>query len=128
YLHRGGNSVDLAFFYTDAGGAPASAPSPIGYFIYVQPEAEDPRPCEGVPSIGRWDLDWLQGLFAGPRLDEARMRTMLDWLNAHASEYAIRFVLLEAHLVKRLGAGGVVRPQGCQAARHDDHLHVERRS
>jgi hypothetical protein len=128
YLHRRGTSVDLAFFYADAAGEPAAPPSPIGYFIYEQPAADDPLPCAGVESIGRWDFAWLQDLFAGPSLDEARTRAMLEWLNAHAGEYAIRFVLLEAHLVQRLDVGGgVVRAQGCQAARHDDHIHVEQR-
>lgn len=128
YLHRRGTSVDLAFFYRDAAGQPASGPSPIGYFIYEQPGPDEPKPCAGVDSVARWDFSGLQDVFDGPALDEERTRTMLGWLNREGPRYDVRFVLLEAHLVQRLGvAGGVVRAQSCRAARHDDHIHVERR-
>ena len=35
-------------------------------------------------------------------------------------------IFLEPHLVKKWGiTGGVVGFQGCNAARHDDHIHLQ---
>ena len=45
---------------------------------------------------------------------------------AVADPVALSGLLLEPYLAVRLGvAGPMVRFQGCRAARHDDHVHVE---
>jgi len=58
------------------------------------------------------------------RLDEARTRTLI---RAFADDRRVRRVFIEPHLKARLGFAGnaKVRFAGCQAARHDDHLHVD---
>ena len=56
-------------------------------------------------------------------LDEERTRAMILWLKARPE---VTRIFIEPHLADRLGVGGgKVRFQGCRAARHDDHLHVE---
>jgi hypothetical protein len=48
---------------------------------------------------------------------------MILWLKARPE---VTRIFIEPHLADRLGVGGgKVRFQGCRAARHDDHLHVE---
>jgi hypothetical protein len=48
---------------------------------------------------------------------------MILWLKERPE---VTKILLEDYLLERLGVdGGKVRFQGCFAARHDDHLHVE---
>ena len=125
--HRYGRDVDLALFWQDRdGGAPRTPPSPLGYWAYAGPEGGESRPCRGVASRLRWDLAWLQPLFRGAALDRARTRAMLLWLRNEAGAQGVRKVLVEPHLLERLAVapGGVLRFQGCHAARHDDHLHV----
>ncbi len=40
--------------------------------------------------------------------------------------FGLEKVLLEPHLVRRLGLSSpLLRFQGCRAARHDDHLHLQ---
>jgi len=129
--HRHGRDVDLAFFYLRRDAAtpsPAGGSWPIGYWAYVLPRAGDPQPCTARMVDLRWDLDWLQPAFEGVRLDERRTAAMLRWLSDNASRYGIRKILLEPHLQRRLATDvRLVRFQGCRAARHDDHLHVQTR-
>ena len=79
--------------------------------------------CEGRLTPLRWDLAWLQPTEPAWVLDEERTRAMILWLKARPE---VTRIFIEPHLADRLGVGGgKVRFQGCQAARHDDHLHVE---
>ena len=129
--HRHGRDVDLAFFYLQGDATiplPAAGSWPIGYWAYVQPRGGDPQPCTARMVDLRWDLDWLQPAFGGLRLDERRTAAMLRWLSDNAGRYGIRKILLEPHLQRRLATDArLVRFQGCRAARHDDHLHVQTR-
>lgn len=53
----------------------------------------------------------------------ARMRFALDWLNR---DPRVGKVLLEPHLKAQFAPGaGKIRFQGCHAARHDDHIHLQ---
>lgn len=123
--HRDGKKVDLAFFYRDAATAAAAPGSPswLGYFIYEQPRPGDRQPCSGRWTPLRWDVAWFQPDPPRRRLDEHRTAWMVEWLKSNPN---VSRIFIEPHLVDRLGvAGNKVRFQGCQAARHDDHIHVE---
>ena len=123
--HHDGRKVDLAYFYRDASGQPIArgSPSPIGYFHFQQPRSGDREPCAGRFTPLRWDFGWLQPKAPAWVLDEERTRAMILWLKARPE---VTRIFIEPHLADRLGVGGgKVRFQGCQAARHDDHLHVE---
>lgn len=117
--HGDGRKIDLTLIYENA----SASPSPIGYWSYIQPRAGDPVPCDGREGWLRWDLDWLQPMIGQKALDEARTRILLQRL-ARAPE--VRRILIEPHLKRRLGLDNPkIRFQGCRAARHDDHIHVE---
>jgi hypothetical protein len=123
--HRDARRLDLAFLYRDrvTGEALAGSPSLVGYWIYESPREGEPRPCAGRSGWLRWDFDWLQPLFAGVEVDATRTAFLLRHL---ASDSRVSRVLLEPHLRQRLRLDGdKIRLQGCDAARHDDHLHVE---
>lgn len=123
--HNDGRKVDLAYFYRDASGQPIArgSPSPVGYFHFQQPRPGDREPCAGRFTPLRWSFAWLQPKEPAWILDEERTRAMVLWLKARPE---VTRIFIEPHLADRLGvSGGKVRFQGCQAARHDDHLHVE---
>ena len=123
--HHDGRKVDLAYFYRDASGRPIArgSPSPVGYFHFQQPRPGDREPCAGRFTPLRWGFAWLQPEEPAWMLDEERTRAMILWLKARPE---VTRIFIEPHLADRLGvSGGKVRFQGCQAARHDDHLHVE---
>jgi hypothetical protein len=123
--HKDGKKVDLALFYRSATtGEPilTGSPSPIGYFHFQQPPANAaPLPCHFVRN--RWNFSWLQPEKPPWLLDPERTRAMIRWWNERAE---VKRIFLEPHLAQSLGVdGGKVRFQGCFAARHDDHVHVE---
>lgn len=128
--HRNGRDIDLAYFYLSAAGRylPGEARSPIGYFGFEQPRAGAGRPCaaeKGFRTL-RWDLDWLQWLLPAYRLDEARTAEMLSWLVLEGPRHGVTGLIIEPHMSDRLGVHSqLIRFQGCKAARHDDHVHVD---
>ncbi len=124
--HGDGRKVDIALPFLDpATGRPAAgrAPSPIGYWGYVPPAPGAALPCDGPTSWLRWDFDWLQPLLPELQLDAEALAALLGELTASPR---VTRVLVEPHLAARVGAGHrKIRFQGCGAARHDDHVHVE---
>ena len=122
--HHDGRKVDLAFFYKDEDGKPTGPPSFIGYWGFEEPRPSDPQPCTGRNDLMtmRWDMKWFP-VRGNVFLDEERTARLIRLL---AADPRVVKILLEPHLVKRLGVTHPkVRFQGCRAARHDDHIHVE---
>jgi hypothetical protein len=123
--HHDGQKADLAFMYQDArAGRPLSGPpSWFGYGAYEQPKAGEMQPCRGVSSPLRWDFDRLQPLFAFARMDPVRTKILVEALSR---DPGVQKILLEPHLKARMDIrSDKVRFQGCRAARHDDHIHVQ---
>lgn len=126
--HRDGRKLDLAFYYRDDGGYRRGAlSSPLGYGRFEQPGPGDPQPCRGMASSRRWEMGWLAPFTrSGLSLDRDRTRFALRWLAGEGRRRGVTKVFVEPHLARRLGvSGAAIRFQGCRAARHDDHLHVE---
>ena len=118
--HKDGAKLDLAFWYDNGTRyQPGLTRSPLGYFAFEP----GPTAClHAFPTL-RWDLDWLQPLFPKYPLDGPRMRSALSWL---AQDRRVGRVFLEPHLRESLGAQGAnFGFQGCRAARHDDHIHIQ---
>ena len=120
--HGDGRRLDLALWWRDADGyAPGLSPSPIGYFGY----AEGPSDCPPRVLDLRWDWRWLQNALPERRPDLPRLAEALRFLEG---DPRIGTVLMEPHLAAATGVeAGKVRFQGCRAARHDDHIHIQLR-
>jgi len=118
--HADGRKADIAFYYADERGyLPGATRSPMGYFAF------EPGPSDCPKSVLtlRWDLAWLQNYWRDLTLDLARMTAALDWLSKDAR---IGKVFIEPHLKDRFHAQhDKIRFQGCRAARHDDHIHLQ---
>lgn len=120
--HDDGEKVDLAFYYRDdTGYLPGATRSPIGYFAFEQ----GPTICaEGWPTL-RWDFDAVQPLWRDHALDVPRNRAVLQILSG---DDRVGRIFVEPHLVQSLGvAHPSIGFQGCRAARHDDHIHLQLR-
>ncbi|MDX8348266.1 hypothetical protein SLH49_09725 [Cognatiyoonia sp. IB215446] len=126
--HDDGNKLDLAFYYTDQHGEYrlGQTKSFIGYWGFEQPGPGDPQPCASDTGISlRWDVAWAQPYLRDWPLDAARTGEALRWLadNPVGNDYKI---FVEPYLAERLGVSSdTIRFQGCSAARHDDHIHLE---
>lgn len=124
--HGDGRQIDLALYYTDIAGRPLDHfpdTSRHGGFWPAEPARPgEPLACPG----GRKgpaekpdppaDRPW--------RLDEVRTKALVQILVA---DPRVKRILVEPHLERRFGLWGhpKLRFAGCQAARHDDHLHVD---
>lgn len=127
--HDDGRKIDFAFYYeADGRYRPGETPSPLGYWGFLEPHAHDPETCRQKDRLTlRWDMGWFQHFVRTDlTLDAARTATMLRWLSDEAVKGGVEKILLEPHLRRRFALPpSVVRFQGCRAARHDDHVHVQ---
>lgn len=124
--HGDGRQIDLGLYYTDREGRPLRTfpdTSAQGGYWPAEPPGPGETPACPQGRSGRAekpdppaDRAW--------RLDEVRTKALLETLIADSR---VRRVLIEPHLERRLGLWGhpKLRFAGCQAARHDDHLHVD---
>ena len=68
----------------------------------------------------------LQRLYPERPLEPERTRAALRWLLTDGQQFGVERVFIEPYLAARLGvASPVLGFQGCRAARHDDHIHVQ---
>lgn len=117
--HDDGTKADLSFWYEGGNWR-----SPVGYWAFEQPRPTVANLCDSDGSSLRWGMSWLQPFMRDLALDETRTREALTWLNANLPDTGKIFV--EPHLLDRLGLDGdKLRFQGCNAARHDDHIHIQ---
>ncbi len=119
--HGDGDKLDLAFFYQENGAyQPGRTASPLGYFAFERVGEETCPPA--FPTF-RWEMRWLQPLMADLRLEPDRTTALV---RALAEDRRTGKIFLEPPLASALGlAGDKLRFQGCRAARHDDHIHVQ---
>lgn len=117
--HGDGRRLDIALFYEGeaAGGAWA-----IGYWAFAPSRRLETASACAADGALRWEMAFLQPLFAGVALDRARSAALL---RAAADDPAVTRVFVEPYLAEALG---VASPKlgfaGCGAARHDDHIHI----
>lgn len=126
--HDDGQKLDLSFFYADPSGTyqPATTRSPIGYWAFETPSSSEATPCPDEWLTTRWDMAWLQPLWSNLQLEPERTRYALNWLFDKGRSYGLQCVFLEPYLASRLGvASPLLGFQGCRAARHDDHIHLQ---
>ena len=126
--HGDGRKVDIAFHYVDSstGAQCNTTPSFYGYGVY-----EGPRDNEfNQQAVCRQKGYWQGSFFPGKEndhktflFDEGRTKALINYFVA---ESATEKIFIEPHLETRLGlTNPKIRFQGCQAARHDDHIHVQ---
>lgn len=128
--HSDGRKLDVAFFYQDVDGTflDHTTRSPIGYFAFEQPRQNSILPCRDREDLLtlRWDLEFLQPLWRSLPLEEGRTREALRWLSDEGRSHGVAKIFVEPHLTQRLGVEAEsIRFQGCRAARHDDHIHMQ---
>lgn len=128
--HSDGNKLDLAFFRYDTRmqGSTTDYPSFFGYGFSEMPEEGELDQPDICAQRGAWQYSLLQNwVKADPKRYpfDAELNTQL--LQNLAQDPATQKIFIEPHLKGRLGLGRLnnIRYQGCQAVRHDDHIHVQ---
>nr|MBK9653670.1 hypothetical protein [Bacteroidota bacterium] len=128
--HSDGKKLDLSFCYTDTKTQESTnlCPSIIGYGICEEPlpgEINTPNYCG---QKGYWQYSFLKKIIPQSNhknfaLDKTKTK---DLVNAFATNSVIGKIFIEPHLKTRLKlTNEKIRFHGCQAVRHDDHIHVQ---
>jgi hypothetical protein len=128
--HNDSKKLDLAFYYIDkrTGKKTNTCPSPIGYGICEEPGAGETSTSAYCEKRGYWQYSFLQKVVPqrGKEyylFDESRTRKLLNLLTAQPG---LEKLFIEPHLKERMGLkSNKIRFHGCQAVRHDDHIHVQ---
>lgn len=128
--HNDGKKLDLSFSYTDTRtNQPTNdCPSFIGYGI-----CEEPLPGEIDYSVicdtkGNWQYSLMRKIVpqANKRFYTFDVRRTKKLVEMFAQQPGIEKIFIEPHLKKRLALNSSkIRFHGCQAVRHDDHIHVQ---
>jgi hypothetical protein len=127
--HNDGRKLDLAFFYKAKNGKQLDdAPSAIGYGVYESPWASEENYAERCASKGYWQYGVMERIVSQSKksdyiFDAKRTSELVNILSRNK---AVEKIFIEPHLRKRLGLSSPkIRFHGCQAVRHDDHIHVQ---
>ncbi len=125
--HNDGKKVDIALMYSNKEGNPTDKkPSISGYGIYVEPNQNITN--SKCLNQGYWQYDFSKYLTFGKindlDFDKERTRILTSQLLSIPST---KKIFVEPYLKHRLGFSkeNKIRFHGCQAVRHDDHIHLE---
>ena len=128
--HDDGKKLDLSFCYrkSKTNQSTNQCPSFIGYGICEEPlpnEADTPCSCT---KQGYWEYSLMskiipQGNKKKFTFDESKTKYLVGLF---INKPSVVKIFIEPHLKTRLRlSSNKVRFHGCQAVRHDDHIHVQ---
>ncbi len=128
--HNDGKKLDLSFCYFNAttGERTNECPSFIGYGVCEEPQLKEINTADCCMKEGYWQYSFLTGVVSQKRkkdftFDGERTKVLV---NLFAEEPYIKKIFIEPHLKMRLRVSSEkIRFHGCQAVRHDDHIHVQ---
>lgn len=125
--HNDGKKIDISLMYLNVQGKSTDKkPSLSGYGIYV--ESNKNYTSESCLNKGYWQYDFSKYLTFGRihdlKLDKEKTSHLIRQL---LSISATQKLFIEPHLKQSLGlkSESKIRFHGCQAVRHDDHIHLQ---
>lgn len=125
--HNDGRKVDLSFFYLKDNVPVNLKPSNTGYGSFVPSHLNGKSQTEICKEKGYLQYDYPKYLTFGSRddlqFDEKKSRDLiLKIINRKSTQK----LFIEPHLKDRLQLNhSKIRYHGCQAVRHDDHIHYQ---
>lgn len=129
--HSDGRKLDIALLWKDIDTEKpvVGTPSFIGYGVFADPRPDEYNQAAACNQQGYWQYGYLEDIIPQNRkpyfkLDEVRTAAMARLFCTHPY---VKRVLIEPYLKKRLHLEDLnnLRYAGCQAVRHDDHIHIE---
>ena len=128
--HNDGKKLDLSFCYRDTktGNATNECPSFVGYGVCEEPFANEKNTPDFCAEKGYWQYNFMAKVVSQSNIQDFKFdsnRTR-ELVNLFASQSSIGKIFIEPHLKARLNLTSVkIKFHGCQAVRHDDHIHVQ---
>jgi len=127
--HNDGKKVDISLIYEDENGKLLNKkPSISGYGVYEGPTPSEYNQITVCKDRGNWQYDFPKYLSLGTINNDLQFsaKGTRDLVNAIVMQNQIGKIFIEPHLKQRLGLNNAkVRYHGCQAVRHDDHIHLQ---
>ncbi len=123
--HNDGKKIDIAFMYLDNNNKTDQKPSFMGYGAFINLNNPTSKNCINK---GYWQYDLTKYLSPDKskafQLDKENTKTLIQGLLYRNKNSKI---FIEPYLKKELGLVEYdnVRFHGCQAVRHDDHIHLQ---
>lgn len=129
--HNDGKKVDLSLVYVnEKGNITNRKPSISGYGVYENPTTKEYNQIEVCKRKGNWQYDFPKYLTFGTINKDLKFSKEANkkLIQLFLSQKEIGKVFIEPHLKSRLKLlDSRIRFHGCQAVRHDDHIHVQLR-
>ena len=127
--HNDGKKIDVTFIYQSPNGELTNKkPSVSGYGVYENPTKSEINQTKICKEKGYWQYDFPKYLTMG-RINkeiEFSKKGTKDLANSILNQNEIGKIFIEPHLKERLNlTNPKVRFHGCQAVRHDDHIHLQ---
>lgn len=128
--HNDGKKLDLSFCYRDTKTSEQTneCPSFIGYGICEEPRPDEKNTADFCADKGYWQYSFLTKVIS----QDSKQNFTFDsdktkeLVNLFATQPTIGKIFIEPHLKARLNlTSDKIRFHGCQAVRHDDHIHVQ---
>ncbi|WP_369996526.1 hypothetical protein [Winogradskyella sp.] len=125
--HDDGKKIDISFNYIEKDGTKTNKkPSVSGYGSYIKPESRTSKNCKNQ---GYWQYDFPKYLTFGIINDDLKLdsKSTSKLIKVLSSNSKTQKIFIEPHFKRSLGLEneGKIRFHGCQAVRHDDHIHLQ---
>lgn len=126
--HNDGKKLDISLMYELNGTLTNQKPSVSGYGVFEEPNQREYNQIKRCKNKGNWQYD-IQKYMTFGRINEDIEFSEIGTkalLKAILKQPSVGKVFIEPHLKHRLGLKHEkIRFHGCQAVRHDDHLHLQ---
>ena len=126
--HNDGKKLDISLVYEDNGELTNKRPTVSGYGAFESPLASEHNQIKKCKARGNWQYDYPKYLTLGTinselQFSEKGNKALLKMIAANPQ---IGKIFIEPHLKYRMGlTHSKIRYHGCQAVRHDDHIHLQ---
>lgn len=129
--HNDGKKIDLSLVYEEPKGDLTNRkPSLSGYGVYEGPRMGEYDQIEVCKNRGSWQYDFPKYLTLGRINSDIAFseKGTRDLINTILRQKQVGKLFIEPHLKTRLKLNNDrIRFHGCQAVRHDDHIHFQLR-
>jgi hypothetical protein len=128
--HNDGKKLDLSFCYrnTKTNEPTNECPSFIGYGICEEPRPDEKNTANFCANKGYWQYSFMTKVISQDNIQDFTFDSVKtrELVTLFATQSSIGKIFIEPHLKTRLNlTSGKIRFHGCQAVRHDDHIHIQ---
>jgi len=127
--HSDGKKIDISLVYENENGQLTNKkPSVSGYGAYASPTEKEYNQISICKNKGNWQYDFPKYLTLGKINKDVKFskKGTRELSNLIVQQNVVGKLFIEPHLKQRMNLkSGKVRFHGCQAVRHDDHIHFQ---